>query len=241
MRGPVARALQVPVILYEASDWDESMEELEAMMSEDVVGENHGSSAGRLVYKAEEGHDGERAPSPRRSLNSSARAARQFASGGGVQIVHRPDLSLHGAHGYDTPRQVLSKEEQAWVDMDGVRGEALELLGITADELDRLNNARGRLGPEMRALQARLDARLLELRESGASMITLAKVLGWPIVGPADVPRLRKAYKRARMARDPIGPAQAQLERKERQRLHRIAERQRREEQAAEAASAVSR
>jgi hypothetical protein len=51
-------------------------------------------------------------------------------------------------------------------------------LGFTVDELRWLYTGRGRRTAPQRELHARLDARLLEVRESGGNLELLARVTG---------------------------------------------------------------
>jgi len=119
---------------FDQDAWEESdaFLEMEALMSEDVVGANHGSSRSRMTYKTRDDSDGEVAPAERRSLNTSTRSARQFAASGGASVVWRSEMNWHGAvtdRTREDGNRTLRPAELENLDRERLRAEVLDNLG----------------------------------------------------------------------------------------------------------------
>lgn len=98
-------------------------------------------------------------------------------------------------HGLTTHRGVLHPDE--YVDEDDLRALVSEHLGFTIDEV-RSVYRQGRMSDEGRALRARIDARLLEIAESGGLMTELGRALGWTVKDDGHCRTMENALARAR-------------------------------------------
>lgn len=200
--------------LWETDDLDAEFDAIEALMQEDVVGENHGGSASRLIYRHRDDHDGEEAPSPRRSLNTATREARQFAMVHSATVVHRTDMSQWGASGWAPGERHRTIAPEEWADLDyaSLRTQILDMLGgFTTADLETLNRT-GRDTAAESALRVRFEDALLALVESnggtgaasqaGSGTTLIARALGFPVNAEGDSKRLRTMLKKARRRRD---------------------------------------
>lgn len=183
---------------YEDSD---AFLSLESLMSESPAGENHGRQATDRMPTTSDSHDGEKWGASHNSLDTTRRAATQWAQAEGATVWNRDELYWTGGKGFLPGERdwIIRPEEWAGLDTESLRAEALELLGVTPEEYALLDRP-GRNSPAASEIQARLDERILQVKESGGRMIALARVLGWAVRGD-DCKRMRKVIKRARKAR----------------------------------------
>ncbi len=97
--------------------------------------------------------------------------------------------------GLTTHRGVLHPDE--YVNEDNLRALVSEHLGFTLAEV-RSVYRQGRMSAEGRALRARIDARLLEIEQSGGLMTELGRALGWAVNENGNCRTLDNALARAR-------------------------------------------
>lgn len=212
-RAATNAAIVVAGDLEPESEHGSSQEVVQAMTETPASG-NFGRRASTLNYRESDQHDGLQAPVEHRFLSSEKWEAVNFLRGGGATIVHRTELHLHGARGYAPGewQRLLSPTESEDLDRAAVRAQVLEELGFTEDELSLLDKS-GRPSPEIKALRARFDERLLQVVEAnggtdrpgknGSGTTHLATALGWPIdtARTGHCSRLSRSLKRARAAR----------------------------------------
>lgn len=182
----------------------DDLDDMAALMQEDVVGANHGSVSAQLTYREDPAHDGLAAPSTRRSLNTETREARQFARSGAATVVHRPELTWYGAVSHLRPgdgNRTLTPAEVGKLDQTRVRAAVLDRLGVTEEEMHLLDTTVGRLGPETRAIQARVDEKLLQVQDAGGRVVDLARALGWSVAPGRASQRMTMCLRRARKRR----------------------------------------
>lgn len=95
-------------------------------------------------------------------------------------------------------RGVVHPDE--YVDTAALKAAVCERLGFTALEI-RSVYRQGPMTAESRALRDRIDARLLELSESGGLMVELGRALGWAVKDNGSCRTMENALGRARARR----------------------------------------
>lgn len=142
------------------------MSDLAQVIEEPAGGHNHG--------RTRSGSD-PRSGDRRIPLDVASAQAEEFVRSGGWTIVHVKDGDRAGVHAH---RGVLHPDE--FVDSGVIETLVENELGFTLDEV-RSVYRQGRKSDAQLALRARIDARLLEIAETGGSMLELARVFGWDI------------------------------------------------------------
>lgn len=117
-----------------------------------------------------------------------------FLAEGGWTIATRVEGGGRG-HGLTTHRGVLHPDE--YVDLEDLRARISERLGFTLDEI-RSVYRQGPLSAAGRYLRSRIDARLLEVAESGGLLVELGSALGWAVREDGHCRTVENALSRAR-------------------------------------------
>jgi hypothetical protein len=187
--------------------WDDDLDSIEALMSEgpSECGTNHGRKATQRLPTTSPDKDGEDWSDARRSLDSEMLGTIQRIAQGGTVVVDAKNWGhFHGlvTHLKTGGQATLTDEQVAGLDSAKVRAVVLDRLGMTEAEMTVLGRPGGMAGSTKRALQDRLDDRLLEVQESGAVMNDLARALGWQIrASQGECQRLKRSLARARKRR----------------------------------------
>lgn len=172
----------------------EDFDDLDELIRESPVGENYGRMA---TITGLDGEDEEHMVL--RPLSSSYAGA--AAERDTMHMVQYPITNVEGlSSGLVAHRGVLSPAEAEFIDWDLVVQMAMDKLGTSIDEINRVWRA-GTPSAEDRLAKSLIEDRLLELQESGGNMTVLAAVLGWNIQADGKCRTMQKSLRRARLRR----------------------------------------
>lgn len=183
---------------------DEQADAIAELIEDVPSGGNHGRTATNRRPTTSPDQDGEKWGAARRSLDTETHANVQFVAMGGASVVSEDWIHFAGGVTDRRPEDgghPLTQVERRSLDTEQTRAAALERLGFSQADLDRLSGPGTGNSRDVGALRARFDAALLQVSEDGGRTTDLARALGWHVTGAGRCDRMTKALTRARKRR----------------------------------------
>lgn len=178
-------------------------EDIDELMRETPVANNHGRKSNMLVPRQDPAKDGFSWPSrSRRDLSLVEELDFLWVEAEPGSSFGRKQAAEHGLKAH---RGLLTKDEIEFLDLGETRSKLEEMLRLPKGWLDRAYQGAGSISEEDLAVRIVADESLLSAVEGGASTHWMARALGWRVRvrdgHSNDCPRMSRTLKRARRTR----------------------------------------